>query len=71
MPSSSCSLIITVKLQVSQDSIVCIVTRLWPGQSGVRVLAGARYLSLFQIVQMGCGAHLACCSVGTRVLSPG
>ena len=34
----------------SWDSTVIRVTRLWAGQAGVRILAGARDFSLLQII---------------------
>ena len=53
------------------DSIENIITRLRAGQSGVRILSGARDLSLLQIVQNSPGTHPGSCTMGTRILSWG
>jgi len=47
----------------------CIVTTLWAGWSGVRIMVGARDFTLLQNVKTGPGAHLVSYSVGIRVLS--
>jgi hypothetical protein len=54
---------------MSWDSVVITETRLWAGQSGVRILAGARDFCFLQNVQNGSGAQPASCSVGTRIIS--
>lgn len=51
------------------DSIENIVARLRAGQSGVRILSGARDQSLHQIVQTSPRTHPASCTRGTRILS--
>ena len=51
----------------SQDSIVCIVTRLWVVQQEVVQLpAGVRDFSLLQSTQIGSGAHPASYSWGSN-----
>jgi len=45
------------------------VTRLWTGQSRVRIVVAARDFSLLQNVQTGCGAHKVSYSLHTGVLS--
>jgi hypothetical protein len=51
------------------DNTVNIATRLRAGRPGVRILSGARDLSLLQIVQTSPGIHPASCTIGTRILS--
>jgi hypothetical protein len=46
-----------------------IVTRLWAGRSGGRILAHERDLSLLKNVQTGSGAHTTPYSIDTVVLS--
>jgi hypothetical protein len=56
---------------MSRDSVVVVESRLWAGQSMVRIPAGARDFSFLQNVQTGSGFHPASCSMDTRVLSQG
>jgi len=55
----------------NQCSSVGIVTRLQPGQSGVRFLVGSRGYYFFRQVQSYSVAHPVYCSSLTTVLSPG
>ena len=50
--------------------MVCVVSRLLAGRSGVPLPAGARDSSLLQNVQPGCGAYPASCSLA-GVYRPG
>jgi len=47
---------VTVFLRI-RNSPACVVIKLWAGQSGVRMPAEAKYLSLLQNVQTGPGNH--------------
>jgi hypothetical protein len=55
----------------SWGSIVGMATRLQAGQSGVRILVGARDFSLLQNIHTVSGTHPASCSVGMGILSQG
>jgi hypothetical protein len=54
----------------SQDSIVCVVTRLQAAQPRVRILAGARDVLFSKTPTLSHEGNPASCSVGTRALSP-
>jgi len=61
----------TLSVLQSRDNVVRRVTRLWARQSGFWTPVRARYLSLLQNVQTGCGAHTASNSMGTMNSSAG
>jgi hypothetical protein len=48
---------------------VSVLTRLWAGQSGARVLAGVRVIYFFQQVQTGSVAPITFYLIGTGVSS--
>ena len=63
--------IITITCFNSGDRSVFIVSRLWNGQSGVRILVDARGVSLLQNVPTGSGTQPASYSMATVVLCRG
>ena len=59
---------VTVNSSENRDFSVGIVIRLRAGRSGVRIPVLSRDFYLLQVVQIGCGTHLAFYSVGTGEL---
>ena len=55
----------------SWSSVVGIVTRIWTGWSGVRILVATRDFPPLQNIQIGPGVHPPSYSMGTVVLSWG
>jgi hypothetical protein len=50
---------VTQKKVRNPGAMVTAVTRLWTGQSGVRILGSVRDFSLLQNIQTGSGTHPA------------
>jgi hypothetical protein len=49
---------------MGQDNSICIVTKLWAGQSGGGFAAGSKHSPVIQNIQTSSVAHLASCSAG-------